>query len=164
MKYFHPYSSCRSIVGAFAIFLLTFGCQVVTAKGAFYLESVPSHSYVAERVAEIKSEKSSLSRTQHAEDLANWINGENLHQVDKQDIDELADMLNDSDDSVSFWIAIALGHIGPRAASAIPLLQERLDYVSCIRVNGVAPEFTSAQAIRFAFEKIGAHPKAVVCK
>lgn len=164
MNRFVAHSFFAKLAIFFSLLISISACQEVFAQVSTRPNTGPGESYIMSQISIIASEKPSLSRTQRVEDLANWVNGENLNKVDKRDIEGLASMLNESDDSISFWVAIALSHIGQRAALAVPLLQQRLDYVSCIRTNGVAPEFSSAQAIHAAFLKIGAVPKAVVCR
>ena len=56
-----------------------------------------------------------------------------------EEVSALALALSDPDDQVRFWAAVALGHIGPPAAPAIPALTERIkqDPLWTIRAESV---------------------------
>jgi hypothetical protein len=62
-------------------------------------------------------------------------------------------MLDSPDDSVRYWVATALGNLGPTAKAAVPKLQEMLPKADCI--NGA---ITSASGIRYAQIKMGIKP------
>jgi HEAT repeat protein len=75
--------------------------------------------------------------------------------VKAQDIDDktLADivsLLDSPDDSVRFWVAASLGHLGPRAKAAVPKLLTALKLSDCFMMG-----ITSASAIRGALVHIG---------
>jgi HEAT repeat protein len=69
-------------------------------------------------------------------------------------VQELASLLGDPEDAVRFWVAGALGFIGPKAAAAIPALEKALD-----ERKGAMGSLTSVEAIRVALERIRRSPK-----
>ena len=66
---------------------------------------------------------------------------------------DLITLLDSPDDSVRYWVAMALGNLGPVAKAAIPKLEEMLPKADCI--NGA---ITSASGIRYALIKMGIKP------
>ena len=49
-----------------------------------------------------------------------------VNALDVEVIDDLAHLLNDTDDDVRCWAALSLGQIGPRATRTIPALEKAL--------------------------------------
>lgn len=95
-----------------------------------------------------KNEPSVNARTEDARQLADQVRRNEL-AVSDADIQLLADMLSDRDDSVRYWIAMSLGYIGPRTRPAVPALGKALEEVQCAHGSK-----TSADAIRLALTKI----------
>jgi hypothetical protein len=114
-------------------------------------------SGVPAEVNKIEREPSGAARTRYAQELADQIRHNKL-KVDRLDVGLLARMLADRDDSVRYWIAIALGYIGSRAQEAVPALKEALKAKECDHSSK-----TSASGIRFALSRIGAEVPASEC-
>jgi PBS lyase HEAT-like repeat len=109
-----------------------------------------SGSLLAIETSAIRNERSVNARTEDARNLADQVRRNEL-AVSNADIKLLVDMLSDRDDSVRYWIAMALGYIGPRAQPAVPALEKALQEVQCVHASK-----TSADAMRLALTKIGA--------
>jgi HEAT repeat protein len=107
-------------------------------------------SAVAVEVDKIRSEPSSAARSKHAQQLADQIRQNKLAVLDGADIDLLANLLTDRDDSVRYWIAMALGYLGPRARQSVPALEKALKERECDHSSK-----TSASGIEFALSRIG---------
>jgi HEAT repeat protein len=136
--------------------------NIALCAGWGLLASLPSigansDSLVAIETSAIKSEPSVNARTEDARKLADQIRRNGL-VVSDADIKLLADMLSDRDDSVRYWIAMALGYIGPRAQQAVPALEKALREIQCVHASK-----TSADAIRLALTKIGATTRHQDC-
>jgi hypothetical protein len=116
-----------------------------------------SGSLVAIDTSAIKNERSVNARTEDARKLADQVRRNEL-AVGDADIKLLVDMLSDRDDSVRYWIAMALGYIGPRAQAAVPALEKALQEMQCVRGSK-----TSAPAIRLALTKMGATVRQQDC-
>ena len=74
-----------------------------------------------------------------------------ISDIDDSDIDALADMMSDRDDSVRNWIAVCWGKIGPRAHRAVPALKKALADRSSDCESVVK---SSAEAIQVALGRI----------
>jgi HEAT repeat protein len=116
-----------------------------------------SGSLVTIETNAIENEPSVNARTEDARKLADQVHRNGL-AVSDADIKLLADMLSDRDDSIRYWIAMALGYIGPRAQPAVPALEKALQEVQCVPGSK-----TSASAIRLALIKIGATARHQDC-
>ena len=92
-------------------------------------------------------------RTEAAEDLADLTQDISRKEVTDALVDDLISLLDSPDDSVRYWIAIALGNLGPAAKAAVPKLEEMLPKADCI--SGTV---TSASGIRYALIKMGVKP------
>jgi hypothetical protein len=106
-----------------------------------------------ETVAKVRSNKTVDARTKSAEHAASLTQRISGKEVTETLVTDLASLLDSPDDSVRFWIAIALGNIGPAAKSAVPKLEKMLPEADCI--NGA---ITSASGIRYALVKMGVKP------
>jgi hypothetical protein len=119
-------------------------------------------------VSKIKNESPSISRTEHAQLLAQHVRQNVEEAANGGFIALLESMLTDSDDSVRFWVAMALGYMGPRARQAVPTLAEALKEKECERPSlPPAPmqPLTSALAIRLALTQIvGSEPPKSECE
>lgn len=110
--------------------------------------------HLTEAISKVQTGGSpSLARTQAAEHLAELTRGIDPNQVDDKALADLVSLLDTSDDSVRFWVASALGNLGPRAKIAIPKLLKLLPEADCL--DGA---ITSAMSIRSALVKMGAPP------
>jgi hypothetical protein len=116
-----------------------------------------SGSLVAIETSAIKNEPSVNARTEDARKLADQVHRNEL-AVSDADIQLLVDMLSDRDDSVRYWIAMALGYVGPRAQPAVTALEKALQEMQCVHGSK-----TSASAIRLALTKIGATVRQQDC-
>jgi HEAT repeat protein len=105
-------------------------------------------------VEKIKAEPAVNPRTDQAEKLAVVVRRKKGHAAPKNVIRALADLMADRDDSVRYWVAGALGFLGPQAAGAIPALQTALT-----EIEGKRGSKTSESAIRLALKRIGAPSK-----
>ncbi|GAO38347.1 hypothetical protein SCH01S_14_00110 [Sphingomonas changbaiensis NBRC 104936] len=99
-------------------------------------------------------------RVEAARDLAILTSRMNRADVSEDDVALLISMLDTKDDAVRFWVAAALGNLGPSATAAVPKLQMLLPETDCL--DGAV---TSAAAIRGALRKIGAEvPSEAQCE
>lgn len=114
-------------------------------------------SYVQIAVRTIYVEDSRRTRNRLVVELAQWVR-KHSEQVSRADIDALAFQMGDADDGVRLWTAGALGSLGARAGSAVPILQEDLRDRPC----DFRPA-TSAGAIRLALVRIGVQPTYAPC-
>ena len=114
---------------------------------------------VSDEIKKIKDEKSPTLRTRYAEQLAASIKSGDKRSIEDADIDVLAEMMADRDDSVRYWIATSLGYIGERAKRATPQLERALRERACDKASK-----TSASAIRLAYSRIGVQPPEISCK
>jgi hypothetical protein len=104
-------------------------------------------------VAGVRSGKTVDARTESAERLANLTQQLPYTDVTVALVSSITPLLDSPDDSVRYWVAIALGNLGPAAKSAAPKLEEMLPEADCI--NGV---ITSARGIRYALLRMGIKP------
>jgi hypothetical protein len=113
-------------------------------------QSFISDRTVRGQVSIVKSSLSDIERAAAAEDLFEMVKGKNLDHVHSQTIHMVGDLLNKDSDSVTIWIAAALGEFRGRASFAAPRLIEALKAVECRRVDA-----SSAFTIRTALKKMG---------
>jgi hypothetical protein len=123
------------------------------------LASCERRNDIASRVDRVRNEPSTSLRTALAQRLADAIRAEDKGKITDSDIDALAGMMTDRDDSVRYWIAVSLGFIGTRAKRAAPQLQRAFRDIACIRGS-----LTSEPAIRQALSRIGADVPESHCK
>ena len=105
-------------------------------------------------VEKIEAEPAVSPRTDEAQRLASAVRSKKGRAAPKNVIQSLADLMADRDDSVRYWVAGALGFLGPQAAAAIPALQTALK-----EVEGKRGDKTSESAIRLALKRINAPTK-----
>jgi len=103
-------------------------------------------------------EGSSIDRTKHAQELSDLIKNDARDRIKDSDIDLLAGMMQDKDDSVRYWIATSLGFLGARAQRSAPALERALRDRACDHSSK-----TSASAIRLAFRRIGVASPNIGC-
>jgi HEAT repeat protein len=93
------------------------------------------------------------ARTEAAEHLASLTQKISSKKATDALVTDITSLLDSPDDSVRYWVARALGNLGPAAKAAIPKLEEMLPRADCI--NGA---ITSASGIRYALIKMGIKP------
>jgi hypothetical protein len=137
---------------------------VLTVTSPLFSVSVEAQSSIREEVSEavtlVRIGKTSTERTIAAMLLCEITGGDASKQVDDQSLLSIEALLNSSDDSVRYWVAVCLGHnFGPRAKDAVPKLLKILAQVECVkRAN------TSASGIRSALKQIGAEVPPSKCE
>jgi HEAT repeat protein len=123
-------------------------CGVAHASGGPALMT-----QIEETMAKVSSDKTVDARTGAAEHLANLTQRINRKDITAALVTDIASLLDSPDDSVRYWVAIALGNLGPAAKAAAPKLEKMLPEADCI--NGA---ITSASGIRYALIKMGIKP------
>lgn len=108
---------------------------------------------IKETMAKVRSDKTVDARTEAAERLASLTQKISSKAVTETLVADITSLLDSPDDSVRYWVATALGNLGPAAKAAVPKLQEMLPKADCI--NGA---ITSASGIRYALIKMGIKP------
>ena len=101
----------------------------------------------------VQYDKTVDTRTVAAEHLASLTRKISSREVTEKLVTDLTSLLDSPDDSVQYWVATALGNLGPAAKGAAPKLEEMLPKADCI--NGA---ITSASGIRYALAKMGIKP------
>jgi hypothetical protein len=102
----------------------------------------------------IKAESTVTPRTKQAQELADLVRKEARQIAPKRVVRALGGLMEDRDDSVRYWIATALGYLGPQAAAAIPALEKALK-----EIEQRPADKTSESAIRLALKRINAPSK-----
>jgi HEAT repeat protein len=100
-------------------------------------------------VERIKAEPAVTPRTEKAQELAHVVKEREAKTAPKEVIQALAGLMADRDDSVRYWVAMALGYMGPQADDAIPALEKALR-----EIEGSPASKTSESAIRLALKRI----------
>lgn len=108
---------------------------------------------IKEATVKARSEKTVNARTAAAEHLAFLTQKINGREVTHTLVSDITSLLDSPDDSVRYWVATALGNLGPAAKAAAPKLEAMLPKADCI--NGA---ITSASGIRYALIKMGIKP------
>jgi len=106
-----------------------------------------------ETMVRVRSDKTVDARTEAAEHLASLTQKIGGKGVTEALVADMTSLLDSPDDSVRYWVARALGNLGPAAKSAAPKLEELLPKADC--VNGT---ITSASGIRYALIQMGIKP------
>jgi HEAT repeat protein len=136
-----------------ALFLLS--ASLVLASGARSHASGGAAliKQIKETMAKVRSDKTVDARTEAAEHLAGLTQKISSKEVTEALVTDITSLLDSPDDSVRYWVATALGNLGPAAKAAAPKLEEMLPKADC--VNGA---ITSASGIRYALIKMGIKP------
>jgi HEAT repeat protein len=108
---------------------------------------------IKETTAKVRADKTVDARTEAAEHLASLTQKIGSKEITEALITDITSLLDSPDDSVRYWVATALGNLGPAAKAAIPKLEEMLPNADCI--DGA---ITSASGIRYALIKMGIKP------
>ena len=113
---------------------------------------------IKETMAKARTDKTVDARTEAAEHLASLTRKISSKEVTEALVTDITSLLDSPDDSVRYWVATALGNLGPAAKAAVPKLEEMLPKADCI--NGA---ITSASGIRYALIKMGVKPPPSKC-
>jgi HEAT repeat protein len=109
---------------------------------------------IEETVAKVRSGKTVNARTEAAEHLASLTKKIAGNEPTDSLVTDLTSLLDSPDDSVRYWVATALGNLGPAARAASAKLEGMLPKADCI-----SGAITSASAIRYALSKMGIKPQ-----
>lgn len=144
------------LIGLFAYVVAANAAQV--GDDAAESARVTTMLCISDYIVKIRTEKSKTLRTQYAEELSESIKKGEQENIKDTDINTMADMMADKDDSVRYWIATSLGYIGPRAKHALPRLEKALKEKACDLSSK-----SSASAIRLAISRIGGRIPSITC-
>lgn len=134
----------------YAAFCLVLSTTIGTAQAMGGPELMKQ---IKDTMAKVRSDKTVDARTDAAEHLASLTRKISSKEVSNAVVTDITSLLNSPDDSVRYWVAMALGNLGPAAKAAAPKLLEMLPKADCI--NGA---ITSASGIRYALIKMGIKP------
>jgi hypothetical protein len=109
-------------------------------------------------VLDVRHEGTINARTDAAERLAGLVPSVQGKSARGALVGVLVKLLDSRDDGVRYWVARAIGNVGPAAKIAIPRLQKLLARVKCL--NGA---ITSADGIRYALFQLGVKPPLQTC-
>lgn len=109
--------------------------------------------HVRNTMAKVQSGKTVDVRTDAAEHLASLTKKIGKKEITESLVSDLTSLLDSPDDSVRYWVATALGNIGPAAKTSVPKLEKLLPEADCL--NGA---ITSASGIRYALTRMGVKP------
>ena len=141
-------------IAAIAVMWLFLLSGIATAKGDdMFMKQLKTS------IAKVRTGKTSEIRTEAAKHLFKLTRGADPKEVDDRTIDELASLLDNSDDSVRYWTARCIGNLGPRAKLVAPKLLKMLPEADRLRGSK-----TSASGIRFALEQMGITPPPPQCE
>jgi HEAT repeat protein len=101
-------------------------------------------------MAKVRLGKTVDARTEAAKRLATLTKKMGSNEATATLVSDITSLLDSPDDSVRYWVEIALGNLGPAAKTAAPKLQEMLPKAACL--SGV---ITSASGIRYALIRMG---------
>ncbi|MEJ2815109.1 hypothetical protein [Caulobacter sp. CCG-8] len=118
----------------------------------------PGVSEITLALRRIEAQEPGRSRSDSLVQLAMSLHSTGNAGVTQDDIESLARMMRDDDDSLRFWAAAMLGNIGAPAQSATPALKAALADRPCENKT-----LTSAVAIRLALEKLGEQTSRMAC-
>lgn len=138
-------SGSSAILIAYSSLLLLASCKEPDRSS-----NKPGYTTTAEFIAAIKGERDAEKKVILATNLAKELH-KNADRATDADIHNLGNLMNDSNDGVRYWTAMAIAQIGPRARSTEPILRSAFEKSVCIRA-----EVTSAPAIAQALSAMGA--------
>jgi HEAT repeat protein len=136
------------LVSVALCFVLSAGAGTARASGGPALME-----QIKGTMAKVQSDKTVDARTAAAEHLASLTKKISSKEVTETLVTDLTSLLDSPNDSVRYWVAIALGNLGPAAKAAVPKLEEMLPKADCL--DGA---LTSAGGIRYALIKMGIKP------
>lgn len=133
------------------LFSLAFCFALSAVAGVAQTSAEPAlMNQIEKTMAKVRSDKTVDARTEAAEHLASLTQKVSSKEVTETLVSDLTSLLDSPDDSVRYWVAWALGNLGPAAKAAAPKLEAMLPKADCL--NGV---ITSASGIRYALVKMG---------
>ena len=112
-----------------------------------------------QKIAVVRTSGPSVARADAAESIADLTTKLDPDRLDDKTVSGLVSLLNTDDDSVRYWVAISLGHIGARAQKAVPSLLRILAEVQCQRASK-----TSEGGVRYALKQMGVTPPLSNCE
>ncbi len=118
-----------------------------------------SMEQIRSTIANVRAAPSQDERREAAQHLATLVKSAGVKHFPEKLVTDITSLLDSSDDTVRYWVATAIGNIGPDAKSAIPRLKKMLPAADCI--NGA---ITSASGIRYALTRLGVkHLRSKIC-
>ncbi len=124
--------------------LLMVSSQAYAQGGEMFMRNLSTS------IVKVREDASPVVRTEAAKHLFELTKGVDPKLVNDETIVNIANLLDNADDSVRYWIARCLGNFGPRAKFVAPKLVNLLAEVD--RLQGSK---TSASGIRFALTQMG---------
>src|SRR6266404_2766603 len=113
-------------------------------------QSIEAMTKIEAMIEKIRTERPSPVQADVAEQLSAFLQHRDRSDIDALDaktIDDIAGLLSDRDDTVRYWAALALGHIGAPAIRAAPALERALrDVEPASGSNMIGPDLSSASA------------------
>jgi hypothetical protein len=100
-------------------------------------------------VEKIEREPDIAARTELAEKLMQLVRKDPTRPYSPSLVGRVSNLLDDPADSVRYWVATALGLMGPKASAALPKLERALQVARKIKATK-----TSEAAIRIAIQRI----------
>lgn len=119
----------------------------------------PTGQQVADAIEDVRRMEPTSGQGYYVAERLNKLIGQlDPQSVDDKIVEDLVSLLAIPNDAIRFWVAAALGHLGPRARKAIPALEALLPDVDCLMGS-----VTSASSIRIALEQMGVTPPPHKC-
>jgi len=122
-------------------------------SGAQSTGGAVSKKQLEETIVSIQTGGTLTIRTNAAKRLSDLTLSIDPEEIDDATLKGLVSLLSTNEDSVRFWVAASLGHLGTRAKLAVPVLLKLLPEVDCLH-----GDLTSAPAIRLALKRMGETP------
>lgn len=141
-----------AVISVFCFLFISIGAAYKVEAGGDSMLRAKLHA----AAAKVRHGETSTLRTESAEHLADLTRGIEPSEVDDTTLADMVSLLDTEEDSVRYWVATALGNLGPRAKTAAPRLIRLLPKVDCLR-----GEKTSASAIRSALKRMGETPPPI---
>jgi hypothetical protein len=135
----------------FSVLAATLVCAL--GSGAQPTGRAVSKGQLEETIVSIQTGGTLTIRTNAAKRLSDLTRSIDPEEIDDATLKELVSLLSTNEDSVRFFVAASLGHLGPRAKVAVPVLLKLLPEVDCLH-----GDLTSAPAIRMALKRMGETP------
>lgn len=148
-----------AMIAALSATVLIFFLKVkAQSSNADVQPSIKDEVYLTVTLVQIG--KTSNEKSVASQLLCEITRGDASKQVDEKSLDSIIALLDSSDDSVRYWVALCLGHnFGPRAKAAVPKLLKILDQTKCVKAAQ-----TPEDAVRVALKDIGAEAPPSKCR